>query len=68
MRTPSFNVEKNIDFYSQKHREILMRNIFHLKKNVLQKQDRIHGTYSTPRAKTDKLEEPVNRELNVTRS
>ena len=24
--------------------------------------------YSTPRAKTDKLEEPVNRELNVTRS
>ena len=25
-------------------------------------------TYSTPRAKTDKLEEPVNRELNVTRS
>ena len=25
-------------------------------------------SYSTPRAKTDKLEEPVNRELNVTRS
>ena len=25
-------------------------------------------TYSTPHAKTDKLEEPVNRELNVTRS
>ena len=25
-------------------------------------------TYSTPRGETDKLEEPVNRELNVTRS
>ena len=25
-------------------------------------------TYSTPRGKTDKLEEPVNRELNITRS
>ena len=25
-------------------------------------------TYSTPRGKTDKLEDPVNRELNVTRS
>ena len=27
-----------------------------------------YSRYSTPRGKTDKLEEPVKRELNVTRS
>ena len=36
--------------------------------NRLGKEENDRIRYSTPRGKTDKLEEPVNRELNVTRS
>ena len=44
------------------------RNLMSFEDYTIEKQFDTYSYYSTPRGKTDKFEEPVSRELNITRS
>ena len=52
----------------EQFRKELRNSVEKAKEIMKNKEVEMSERYSTPRAKTDKLEEPVNRELNVTRS